>query len=149
MVIELCSSYVNILPSRPYLDISWGRIDQTISAHRLKDNHTRYIGRCSVSLDFNDTANELDGWCLPKSAVCGLHADNAIDTLILFMERGRVHYKVRLGTGKRLCKANSKRFWEARRATARSGVIKSTTKVLIGRCSMIDEVGISMKKGIG
>ena len=93
MVIEPCSSHVNISPSRAYLDIPWGRINQTISAHRLKDNHTRYIRHCSessvdeymvypidVSLDFNDTATELDGGCAPKSAVCRFHPDNDIDT---------------------------------------------------------------------
>jgi len=56
---------------------------------------------------------ELDEWCPPKSAVCGFHADNDIDTLNLLAERGRVNYKVR-GTGKRLRKANQNRFREAR-----------------------------------
>jgi hypothetical protein len=73
----------------------------------VKDNHTRCIRRCSesnvdecivypidVSLDFNDTATELNGWCAPKSAVCGFHADNDFDTLKLLAERGRVNCKV-------------------------------------------------------
>jgi len=84
----------------------------------VKDNHTRYMRRCSewsvdeyivypidVSPNFNDTATELDGWCAPKSAVCGFHADNDIDTLNLLVERGRVNYKVRVGTRKRLHKS--------------------------------------------
>ena len=63
-------------------------------------------------LHFNDTDTELDGWCPPKSAVCGFHADNDIDTLNLLAERGRANYKVR-GTGKRLHKVDQNRFREA------------------------------------
>ena len=50
-----------------------------------------------VSPDFNDTATELDDPMVPTE-VCGLRVSN------LLAERGRVNYKVRLGTGKRLHK---------------------------------------------
>jgi hypothetical protein len=61
-----------------------------------------------VLLGFSHTATELNGWCPPKSAVCEFHLDNDIGTLDLLAKRRRVNYKVRLrlGTGKRLCKVN-------------------------------------------
>jgi len=54
-----------------------------------------------VPLGFNDTPTERGGWCPPKSAVAGFHADNDIDTLNLLAERGRVNYKVRVRVGTR------------------------------------------------
>ena len=113
MVTEPHSSYVNIPPSCAHLDIPWSRINQTIGAHRLKDNHMKYIRRCSewnvheyIVPDWCITAfQELDGWRPPKSAIRGFHRDNDINTLNLLVERGRVNEKVR-GRGKRLYKVN-------------------------------------------
>jgi hypothetical protein len=59
-----------------------------------------------VSLGFSHTATELNGWCPPKSAVCGFHPDNDIGTLDLLAKWRRVNYKVRLGTRKRLRKVS-------------------------------------------
>jgi hypothetical protein len=45
------------------------------------------VYRIDVSLGFSHTATELNGWCPPKSAVCGFHLDNDIGTLDLLAKK--------------------------------------------------------------